>query len=315
MILFLSDLWAPFPGGAERLAFNLARDLMRRGEDVTALTGYEHPLQLDGPPVIQDLGFEVFDGRDRGGARVAAHLDEIRPDVVVTLALYAHQFERELVASGVPWVQVVLNGQRIPTAHLGVHITRWVRDQAKAPAGDLIVVPPVFDDVVAGRHERGIGFIKPIEHKGVDLVYRAARALPDRRFVVLRGEWQTLEVIVDLPNVEYLEPVADIRRFYEQVDVVLMPSKSEDAGTVAQECTLNGIPCISSNVQGLAETNSGGVLLAPDDVTGFVKAIVRMDDPTFREVVVDTMRRHLEERGQDAQLAAFHQAVVALPSS
>lgn len=129
MILFLSDLWPPFPGGAERLAFNLARDLMRRGEDVTALTGYEHPLQLDGPPVIQDLGFEVFDGRDRGGARVAAHLDEIRPDVVVTHALYAHQFERELVASGVPWVQVVLNGQRIPTAHLGVHITRasWPR--------------------------------------------------------------------------------------------------------------------------------------------------------------------------------------------
>ena len=227
MILFLSDLWPPFPGGAERLAFNLARDLMRRGEDVTALTGYEHPLQLDGPPVIQDLGFEVFDGRDRGGARVAAHLDEIRPDVVVTHALYAHQFERELVASGVPWVQVVLNGQRIPTAHLGVHITRWVRDQAKAPAGDLIVVPPVFDDVVAGGHERGIGFIKPIEHKGVDLVYRVARALPDRRFVVLRGEWQTLEVIVDLPNVEYLEPVADIRRFYEQVDVVRHPAGDE----------------------------------------------------------------------------------------
>ena len=312
-ILFLSDLWVPFPGGAERLQFNLARDLMRRGEQVVALTGYAYSAQFDGPPVFQDLGFGVFDQRDAGGARVAHWLDEIGPDVVVTHHLYANQFERELVAYGRPFVQVVLNGRRLPTAAMGVHISKWVRDRAHPHVEDMTITPPVFDDVVAETHEHAVGFIKPIEHKGVDTVYRVAEAHPDRRFVVLRGEWQDLEIIrEDLPNVEYLEPVADIRDFYRRVDVVLMPSKSEDAGTVGQECALNGIPCVSSNVDGLAETNAGGVLLDPGDVTGFIRTVERLDDPEVRALVVERMVRALAAKDQDGQLAEFHRRLVAL---
>lgn len=318
MILFLSDLWLPFPGGAERLQFNLARYLLQQGEQVVALTGYEHAQQFDGPPVIQEMGFQIFDRRDEGGARVAAHLDEIRPDVIVTHHLYANQFERELVASKIPFVQVVLNGRRLATARFAVHISDWVRDHAKPHEDDMVITPPVFDDVVADSHGDAIGFIKPIEHKGVELIYKVARLLPDRRFVILRGEWQDLEILPDpddpLPNVMFLDPVDDIRDFYRRVNLVLMPSKSEDAGTVGQECALNGIPCVSSNVQGLAQTNSGGWLLNPDDVAGFVKAIRALDDAETRRVVVARMKLHLDVKDQAGKLAEFHRRVVELRS-
>lgn len=280
MILVLSDLWLPFPGGAERLMFNVARDLWRRGQNVEVVTGYENAQQFDGPPVRVGpigIGKDHDAGWDWIGFLSGGHY---RTDVILTHHLYAHEFQAELVATGVPLVQIVLNGQRIPEAALAVYISRFVRRRSgDARDGDLVLTPPAFPDVVAEAHGDAIGFVKPIPHKGIELLYEVAAALPDRRFVVLRGEWQDLEVIRPAPNIEFMEPQADIRDFYAQCRLVLVPSLSEDAGTVAQEATLNGLPCLSSNVEGLRETNGGGILLHPEGRSSWVRAIRRLDNP------------------------------------
>lgn len=273
-------MWPPFPGGAERLIFNVARDLFRRGFDVTAVTGYHAALRYDGPPVAA-LPIGIRDDHVAGAEVLASMIAELDPELILTHHFYAHEFRSELVASGIPLVQVVLNGTRIPEAALAVYISQWVRDTGRdEQPNDLVLTPPAFDDVVASVHGDAIGFIKPLPHKGVDLVYRIAELLPDRRFVVLRGEWQTLETIIERPNVEFMEPVVDIRDFYARVRLMLMPSVSEDAGTVAQEAALNRIPCLSTAVGGLAETNAGGVLLPVDDSAAWVDAIVDLDDPS-----------------------------------
>jgi hypothetical protein len=76
---------------------------------------------------------------------------------------------------------------------------------------------------------------------------------------VLRGEWQDIELIRDdCPTSSSWSRSTTSRDFYRQVRPHAHAVRSEDAGTVAQEATLNGIPCISSNVDGLAETNGGG---------------------------------------------------------
>lgn len=307
-VLFLSDLWPPFPGGAERLQFNLARDLYRRGHDVTVLTGYAPALQFDGPPLTirEDIG--VFQNRDAGAEIVKAHLELVAPKVVVTTHLYAGQFSPELIAYGAPLVHLILNGGRIPEAFLAVYISEWIREKAgDAKPGDMLITPPVFDDVVADVHGDAVGFIKPIEHKGIDMLYRVAERLPRQRFVVLRGEWRDIEIIRDdLPNVEYMEPVDDMRDFYEECRMVLMPSRSEDAGTVAQECALNGIPCVSSNVDGLAETNRGGVCLDRDDLEGFVRWVLRLGDtPALVRKIVARQLAGLETTDQQARLDEF----------
>ncbi|QOR55441.1 MAG: group 1 glycosyl transferase [Phage 71_18] len=311
MILTLSDLWVPFPGGAERLIFNLARDLMRRGEDVEVLTGYEPALQFDGPHVTA-APIGVFNEREQGAAFVTGFIKAARPDLILTHHLYASQFSRELVATGLPIVHVVLNGPRIPEAALGVYISQWVHDTYDPAPGDLILTPPVFDDVVADHHGDMVGFIKPIPHKGVELFYEVAAAMPERRFLVLRGEWQDIEVIQPAENIEFMEPVTDMRTFYERCRLVLMPSTSEDAGTVAQEATANGLPCISSDRGGLVQTNGGGIRLDPFDAGLWVDTIEQLDDPELYRHTVERQQAHLAGTGQDDRLAGLHARIKEL---
>lgn len=311
-ILVISDLWLPFPGGAERMIFNLSRDLLRRGFQVDVITGYDYPNEYDGPPVgVLSLPLD-----EHGWRLLDANIGPYCPDVILTHHLYAHTFGERLVATGIPVVQVVLNGYRIPEAALAVYISRWVRDQAgDAQPQDIVMTPPAFDDVVAETHGDAIGFIKPIPHKGVEMVYAIATAMPERQFVILRGEWQNLEVIrTDLPNVEYLEPVDDIRDFYAKVRLVLMPSLSEDAGTVAQECALNGIPCLSTNVGGLAETNRGGLLFLRVDPPEVWVDAIRALDGWFYGRVVETQRKALAQADHAGSLDLLAERIKALAS-
>ncbi len=223
--MILSDLWVPFPGGAERLAFNLGRDLMRRGHDVRVLTGYLEAEQFDGPQININDSIGVFDQQESGAEIVKAFIGAMQPDVIISHHLYAYQFKNELVDSGVPFVQVVLNSERIPEAAFAVYISDWVRETVGSEEHDIVIRPPAFTDTISPVHGDKIGLIKPIPHKGIELFYEVARMMPYRQFLVLRGEWQTLEVIEDLPNVEFMEPVKDIRDFYAQCRIVLMPSR------------------------------------------------------------------------------------------
>lgn len=311
-ILCISDLWVPFPGGAERLQYNIARDLMRRGNEVNVVTGYGPAKQFDGPVVVPLTTIDA----DHGAEIIRDLIAYDQPDVILTHHYYAHMFGNVMVDSGRPVVQVVLNGKRLPGASLAVYISHWVRDQAgDAQPQDIVMTPPAFDDVVAAEHGDAIGFIKPIPHKGVEMVYAIAAAMPERRFVILRGEWQNLEVIRPAPNIEFMEPVDDIREFYAQCRLVLMPSLSEDAGTVGFECALNGIPCLSTDVGGLPETNAGGMLLpvtAP--VSDWVRVIKFLDDPVRYAWVVENQLDHLNAADHAGSLDLLAQRIKGLAS-
>lgn len=305
VILVLSDLWLPFPGGAERLMFNLARDLMRRGEVIHVTTGYHAAQQFDGP------WFNVIEvpENDVGAGTLQEAIDRIQPDVILTHHYWALTFENVIAGCArrhsAPIVQVVLNGRRMESASLAVYISDFVRTTlGGARDGDLTITPPAFPDVVAAEHGDAIGFIKPLPHKGVELVYEIARRMPDRQFVILRGEWQDIEIIEPLPNVEFMEPVVDIRDFYRRCRLVLMPSVSEDAGTVAQECALNGIPCISSDVGGLPETNSGGIKIGSRDPDVWVRWITKLDD-LYYAAEIDRRQRQYSPTAQTDLLDTF----------
>lgn len=310
LILCLSDLWLPFPGGAERLMFNLARDLCRRGLPVVAVTGDERSQRYDGAPV---RGLPIGIGAEHAEGWALLEPELVGAKVVLTHHLYAREFERELIDSGIPIVQVVLNGARIAGIAFAVYISEHVRERAGGgEPEDLVLTPPAFDDVVADSHGDAIGFIKPIPHKGVDLVYELAESLPDRRFVILRGEWQTLEVIRDLSNVEFMEPVEDIRDFYRECRLLLMPSVSEDAGTVAQEAALNGLPCVSSGAGGLPETNGGGMRLDTRNPAAWVRVIEDLDDEQTYAFVAARQRAYLSGLGHEGRLAELAGRIEAL---
>jgi glycosyltransferase involved in cell wall biosynthesis len=179
-------------------------------------------------------------------------------------------------------VEVVHQHKKITNAQFYVYNTEYTRRQngAEGDPKSMVILPPPCSDAAINTSQPGtmIGFVKPLPGKGVDFFYQIVDAFPDRQFLVLRGEWQACETIIEKPNIKFIDPVEHMSEFYNQCRIVLMPSLSEDAGTIPVEAAYNGIPCISSNVMGLPETNAGGILL-PLELCLWIGAVVGLDDP------------------------------------
>lgn len=290
-IAILSDLWVSFPGGAERYVFNLARELKRRGHEIHVLTSYIKAVEFDGiKPVWKSVGCHAYDSNPGhthadGWRDIVTFLNETSPDVILTHQFFSNEFREELYGGAIPVIQIVHNGLRNPRAALAIYNSNYTRVRANPKDSDLTILPPAYSDCVSERHDDFIGFIKPIPHKGVDFFYQIASQMQDKNFLVLRGEWQDCEDIRrGLPNVFFMEPVHEIKTFYERCRLILMPSLQEDAGTVAQEAALNGLPCISSDVMGLPETNAGFKL--PHSLLKWISHIRRLDDSQNYEYAV-----------------------------
>ena len=305
-IFVLSDLWMSgvaggFPGGAERYLYNLANQLRIRGHEINVLTSYHAAKGSEGISVEwQDIGVRSqSEARHESGWKIIKKaIESFQANVILTHHFFAFEFEQELAALGIPVVQCVYNNRRMDCAALAVYVSEYVRamvlkarDNSKPE--DMTIIPPAFDDVRAEAHGNYIGFIKPIPHKGVEFFYQLADAMPEREFLVLMGEWRTLEVIRQKPNVRFMAPVADMRDFYKHVRIMLVPSLSEDAGSVGQEAAVNRIPCISSDAGGLPETNHG--IRCGLNVALWKEEIQTLDDPAYYAMVSHRQTRRLSE--------------------
>ena len=316
-ITVLSDLWPPFPGGAERYVFNMARELKNRGHEISVLTSYIKAHEFDGiVPTWISIGCHAYDaqpghGHTDGWKDIENFIITHDADVVLTHQFFATEFADEIFGR-CPTVHVVHNGVRNPRAKLAIYNSNYTRARAQAQPPDLTILPPAFEDCVASRHDNFIGFIKPIPHKGVDFFYQLAAAMPEKQFLVLRGEWQDFEDIRrGLHNVYFIEPVDEMRVFYERCRMIVMPSLQEDAGTVAQEAALNGIPCISSNVMGLPETNGGGIVL-PLNLHEWITAIRNLDSLTPYVEVTARQRQYVTNLNWPAQFDELSRRIEAL---
>jgi glycosyltransferase involved in cell wall biosynthesis len=311
-ILIVSDLWLPFPGGAERYIANVADELANRGHNIHILTSYAKAKSWI-PMAIENIGVQ---NRHVEGSRIIFDwIQKTNPQIIITHHFFAGEFP-EIFNSPVPVVEIVHSRQRNENAKLAVFNSRYTAGRCGYRDGDMVILPPVGEDTVmtvrqfAHAEADCIGHIKPLPNrywngawfgKGIDMTYKLARAMPERKFLVLRGEWQDCEYIVKLPNVEFMEPVKDIREFYARCRLVLMPSASEDAGTVPQECAANGIPCISSDVGGLPETNRGGITIPFDEPERWIAEVCKLDHPEHYREIVRQQRAYIDGIGWDKQ--------------
>lgn len=317
-IAVITDLWPPFPGGAERYIFNMARELKRRGHEIHVLTSYANAAEFDGiKPTWVSIGCHAYDTEPGhthvdGWRDVKEFLWLCNAEVILTHHFFADEFKQEIFGGSTPTIQVVHNGRRNPQATLAIYNSGYTRARAGAKNEDLTIMPPAFEDIVSPTHGSFIGFIKPIPHKGVAFMYRLAERLPEKDFMVLHGEWQHLEDIRrGIKNVFFMPPVHEMPTFYEKCRVMLVPSTQEDAGTVPQESALNGIPCISSSVMGLAETNKGGIVL-PANEDMWVQAIQKLDDPQAYSEVVDRQKSFIASINWPAQFDELSRRVCQL---
>lgn len=220
-----------------------------------------------------------------------------------------------------------------------------------SPAARIVVAQPgvnhdIFrpspDNAQAPRpaHEagRGRGFsllcVGRMQYiKGTDVALRAlarlrADGVPARLTMLGAGsggpdtrDFEDLAANLGIADaVDFLPPVppAELAQFYRQVDLVVVPSRSESFGIAAAEAAASGACVLASRVGGLPSVvidQVTGVLVAPGDAQELARAAAELlADPARRarlgaaaseharaftwETCVDTVVTHLSTQGE-----------------
>jgi glycosyltransferase involved in cell wall biosynthesis len=292
-ILFLSDLWVPFPGGAERYVFNIARELHKRGHEISILTSYESAVPGHSDfELVQELGLGGGKSKEECAEILKRCALALKYDRIIIHRYFAEQYGAIAQAWGSPVIEVVHQSKKLTNAKLYIYNTEYTRrsNGDESQQNSMVIIPPAYGNNLDGQRGDMLGFVKPLYGKGVDFLYSLADRMPDRKFLILRGAWQSCETYVEKPNITFINPVDDMKEFYSRCRITLMPSLSEDAGTIPQESAMNGIPCISSNIMGLPETNKGGIVLH-HDLDQWIEHIKRLDGTAYYEMIVDRQKK------------------------
>lgn len=103
-----------------------------------------------------------------------------------------------------------------------------------------------------------IGFYSTGKSKGSAIVAEIATRMPEREFLVVGAYGEE-----PASNLVCLGHIQDMRRFYREIDLLLVPSMVEEAfGRVILEAAANGIPSIANRVGGIPEAlKDSGVLV------------------------------------------------------
>ncbi len=191
-------------------------------------------------------------------------------------------------------------------------LSDWAGPPALEPAGPATREAVRF--LFVGRLE---------SRKGIDVLLAAApevlRRFPGARLDIVgedtipRGEGGTYKAAFlarsDNDRIEFHGRVdeAELRAFYRDCDILVAPSRYELFGLVYLEGMIFGKPVIGGRAGGGPEViaeNATGLLVAPGDVDGLVKAMTRLaGDPELRLAMGQAGRRRYETHFQ-AEVAA-----------
>jgi glycosyltransferase involved in cell wall biosynthesis len=161
--------------------------------------------------------------------------------------------------------------------------------------------------LVSQREPRYATFVNPTPTKGIYIYQRIAEILsrlrPDIELLLVEGSARRRyvpEFGADLSQIGNLRVQAnspDAKNFLSVTKLLLMPSLLDNAGIVAMEAMLNGIPVIASTRGGLPETigNAGALIDIPARYSPDTREL-----PTAEEVQpwVDTIIRLWDDQAE-----------------
>ncbi|HLA47579.1 MAG TPA: glycosyltransferase family 4 protein [Thermoplasmata archaeon] len=147
------------------------------------------------------------------------------------------------------------------------HVIVWTHDYARLFKGAATVIrPPVSfssDEGPAAKRDRFtvvyVGQLRPF--KGIDVMIRAARAVPEVDFWIVGDGWYKNTLMMraaGCSNVTFLGPMYDDRQLasvYEQAHLIVLPSLNtmEAYGLVAIEGAIFGCVPVASDLLGVRE--------------------------------------------------------------
>lgn len=228
-------------------------------------------------------------------------LDEISPDLVVT----SQEGSAELVR--IARSQTAVAGWLHSVSRTGLSVldgdpqhalatSKFVISRTQDTATEVMLFYPPFDRAVVnvepadGDPLRGddLLMVNPVPKKGSDLIHALAKLLPDRRFTLVEGWWNTAEEFARHPNVRYVPRTYDMRSLYESHRLLLVPSTVEDAfPRVITEAGLTGLPTLGSTRGGIPEAiDHHELLLPPDDAAAWAERISTLSPQRLNDLGV-----------------------------
>lgn len=147
-----------------------------------------------------------------------------------------------------------------------------------------------------------ITLVSLTEAKGAGTFYALAERNPDRKFLGVRGGYGE-QVIRELPNIDIVDTVQDMREVYSRTRVLLAPSVVETYGMVGIEAMCSGIPVIAHPTPGLRESlGPAGIFADRDDTDAWLEALTTLDDPAAYEAASSRALDHVAALTPDADL-------------
>ncbi|EFK06507.1 glycosyltransferase, group 1 family protein [delta proteobacterium NaphS2] len=152
--------------------------------------------------------------------------------------------------------------------------------------------PPINFDVYRVPRDESrtgrIGFCSGQE-KGNAVVAEIVARMPENHFIIAGGRFPE-HLLGRSQNVALLSFISDMKAFYGQIDLLLVPSVCEEAfGRVILEAAASGIPVIANQVGGIPEAlGPSGVLIELEDLgSGILKETVNKYVTEIRRLLND----------------------------
>lgn len=174
-----------------------------------------------------------------------------------------------------------------------------------------------------------VGRLSP--EKGVDVLLDALKRLERRQLmpvVVIVGDGPSRSALeartVQLElsgRVHFVGPVTDVGAVYRQIDLLVLPSRSEGLPNVLLEGLLHDRPAVATAVGAVPEvltTDDAGIVVQPDDAEALANGIVRglalIGRPEAAIARATTARRFSLAHRVDSHLALYAELTGADPT-
>jgi glycosyltransferase involved in cell wall biosynthesis len=280
---------APGKGGIEFAFVRWTQALLALGHEVTCVVGKDAAIAPHLPEGVSIRPLRhAFEADPLAIWRLRRWLAEEKPSVIITHGNRAGRLLRAAHRGRVPHL-AVLHRPRfkgLPRYDGVACITRELMQQAEAhgvPAARLHHVPNFLaPETVLLPPRRGlsshpvIGALgRFVPEKGMDLLVAAMAEPGMERFRLRIGgdgpERASLEASIHRlgvqDRVELVGWVEDTAAFYQQIDVLCVPSRRESFGLIILEAWAQGVPVVATDTSGPSELfasgTNGGLLCHP----------------------------------------------------
>ena len=211
-----------------------------------------------------------------------------------------------LIHNSYPYPEII---QAERNQHI-VYNSNWIKEELAYKFDNFTLHPPIdssfFNSNTEPWENDFITLININENKGGKIFEQIARALPNKKFLAVRGSYDE-QVIPNSPNITLTENTSNIKEVYKKTKILLMPSKYESWGMTATEAMCYGIPVICTDTPGLKENcdKAGIYIKNRDDIKEWVNAICRLDEEKSYKAVSRKAIVRAKEQASNDELDKF----------